>query len=181
MTLDEAVRDIKARTGGMHHQVACHAFVHSFYTSRDGKHLLRPASSFTTDAARKPSTLDLCDQILAALEKRGKGKRMTRDQIKPDYGSTGSWTPMGALPEAGPVGGELVQLLDNRFTYYVATDGTGRVALFRHGTAEGMLQAGKTTADRAAMMRSMRTVDEKRQAQQRSIASTVREFWAKVA
>lgn len=64
MTLDEAVRGIKAKAGGMHHQVACHAYVRSFCTSSDGKHLLKPVGKLTTDAVRttagaKPMRPDL--------------------------------------------------------------------------------------------------------------------------
>ena len=147
--------------------------------------------TFTTDAARKPvseMTMDeKADLIIAHIERR-KGKRMkTRDQPSPSGMGNYSF-PSREQSEMGnrtggvhPVGGEVVMVLDPRFTYYVGKNDAGAVCLFRHGTSEGSLNSGKTTADRAATMRSMRTVDEQRQAQQRTIGSRVRDFWKQQA
>jgi Uncharacterized protein conserved in bacteria (DUF2213) len=113
--------------------------------------------------------------------REGKVMARVRDQIRPDYGEDGSWTPMGADPTTA-VGGELVQLLDNRFTYYISKDtATGRIGLFRHGTGEGMgthytepSTLAMATADRMALMREMETAERDRM---RGIAARNRDFW----
>lgn len=134
MTLDEAVHDIKARTGGMHHQVACHAFVHSFY-STEGKHLTTPVT-FTRDA--RPGS----DAVFEAKRKR------TADQ---DGGEPAIAAGRIGAGVGGRVGGKrIMKLRGDVGDYYVGLDEDGDVALFQHVTANGspgVVRPGGMTTD----------------------------------
>jgi hypothetical protein len=129
------------------------------------------------DAAPRTRLGGLCtnDQF-SELIARIRDKHMARDQLRPEYSP--ERTPMGKLPQAGPVGGELIQLLDNRFTYYIGTDGAGRVGLYRHGTAEGNTDRYNAPAQMERLTRDARTRDAIRQAQGKGVAAKVKSFWA---
>jgi hypothetical protein len=177
MTLDQATRILKHRDGSMHEHAAAAAFVHSFYTSSEGRHLTRPIK-LTTDA--KPSD----DQFERKLRLFRKGLRAmhTRDQTaRGEYRQALSETATeGGLDPGSPVGAKLVMVLAGPVSaYFVSSIGANNTGLYRSSDVDSVLDPGRTntgsgmtgdtlkrirTADTARSKKTLAEINERNKA-----------------
>ena len=139
MDLDEATRILKRQSGSQHEWAAAGAYLHSFYTSSEGQHMLKPAT-FTIDGKPRNS-LGMSDaKFDAALAKLG---RLARDQ-DPDAGIPFGTGVIGAQRSSGNVGGKKIMKLPagELTSFYIGLDEDGDPALFQHVSANGAMDPG---------------------------------------
>jgi hypothetical protein len=188
MTLDEANKIIRDRTGSMHEMAAATTFVMSYYNN-EGKHLLRPAkfakfpTHMTYDRGRGTY---VSDDPVTTREGAGLVKQDYRESFN---ASSRTHSEMGAAPDPRAVGGKLIAEFDGPASALILiAHGNGKVGLYRVGNAIGALNpgravtgTGKFTADaqRFAKIAQARVADE--QERNKEWAKGVGDFWKKQA